>query len=180
MYRFVLAISCLSLVQAPAQDEMEDNFEYKAWAKVKPGSWVKWSSETNTGAMKMTSDITWRLKELAADKAVVEETTSVNLGGKMPTEHTSLRTVPAKIKKGTTADGAKVEPSKFGDEELTIKGRAIKCHWEELKLTGQARGTMKIWRTDEIVGGAARISIKHDDAAKMTMTMTVTDWDTKN
>jgi len=176
MYRFGLAMILLSLVQAPAQDEMEDNFEYKAWSKQKAGAWVKWSSETNTGAMKMTSDVTWKLKELTAEKAVVEETTSVNLGGKAPTEHTSLRTVAAKVRKGTTSDGAKVESSKEGDEEITAKGRAIKCHWVELKLAGQARGTMKIWRTDEIVGGAARISMKHDDAAKMTMTMIVTDW----
>lgn len=178
MYRIGIAVICFTLAQALAQDEMEDNHEYKAWAKQKPGAWVKWSVETNTGAMKMTSDVTWKLKELTAEKAVVEETTSVNLGGKTPTDHTSLRTVPAKVKKGTTSDGAKVELGKEGDEEVTVKGQAIKCHWVEMKLAGRAGGAMKVWRTDEIVGGAARISMKHDDAAKMTMTMTVTDWKT--
>ena len=178
MFRIVFALIFCILVPAAAQDEMEDNFEFKAWAKQKPGAWVKWSSETNTGAMKMTSDVTWKLKELTAEKAVVEETTSVNLGGKTPSEHTSTRTVPAKVKKGTTSDGAKFEVLKEGDEEITIKGRAIRCHWVEMKLAGRAVSSTKVWRTDEIVGGAAKTTIKHDDAAKMTMTMTVTDWKT--
>jgi hypothetical protein len=177
MSQLAAALSVFLLVSAQAPDEMEDNAEFKAWAKQKPGAWVKWAVETRTGSLKMTSEVTWTLKELAADKAVIEEKTVMSVGnGGKPAEHTSSRTLPAKVKKGTMSDGGKVELVKEGDEEIEIKNRTIKCHWIELKLQGRSGGAMKIWKTDEIVGGAAKTSIKHDDAAKMTMTMTVVDW----
>jgi len=169
MSRLAAALSVLLLVSAQAQDEMEDNAEYKAWAKQKPGAWVKWAVETHTGALKMTSEVTWTLKELAADKAVIEEVTVIRgANGAKPAEHASSRVLPAKVKKA--------EILKEGDEDLEIKGRQVKCHWVEMKLQGRAGGATRIWKTDEIVGGAAKTSIKHDDAAKMTMTMTVVDW----
>jgi hypothetical protein len=177
MSRFAAALTAVLFVPAAVQDEMEDNVEYTSWAKQKPGAWVKWAVETNTGALKMASEVTWTLKELAPDKAVIEEKTVMNVtGAEKPAEHTSSRSIPAKVKKGTTSEGGKVEPLKEGDEELEIKGRKIKCHWVEMKLQARAGGAMKVWKTDEIVGGAAKTSIKHDDAAKMTMTMTVVDW----
>lgn len=177
MSRLAAALSVFLLVSAQAQDEMEDNAEYKAWARQKPGAWVKWAVETHTGALKMTSEVTWTLKELAADKAVIEELTVISgANGAKPAEHTSSRTLPAKVKKGTMSDGGKAEILKEGDEDLEIKGRQTKCHWVEMKLQGRAGGAMRVWKTDEIVGGAAKTSIKHDDAAKMTMTMTVVDW----
>ena len=179
MSRLAIALTTLLLVPAAAQDEMEDNAEYKSWAKQKPKAWVKWAVETHTGALKMTSEVTWTLKELAADKAVIEEKTVMNVAGaEKPAEYTSSRSIPARVKKGTTSDGGKVEILKEGDEELEIKDRKIKCHWVEMKLQGRAGGTMKVWKTDEIIGGAAKTSIKHDDAAKMTMTMTVVEWKT--
>lgn len=177
MYRLGIALGALLVSSAAAQDEMEDNAEYKAWAKQKPGAWVKWSVETQTGAMKMSYDVTWTLKELTADKAVVEEKTVLGNGGKAP-EHTNARTIPAKVKKGTNSEGARVELVKEGDEEVEVKGRPVKCRWVEMKLQGRTGGSLKVWKTDEIVGGAAKTAVKHDDAAKMTMTMTAVDWKT--
>jgi hypothetical protein len=47
-----------------------------------------------------------------------------------------------------------------------------------MKLLGRTGGAVKVWKTDEVVGGAAKTLVKHDDAAKMTMTMTAVDWKT--
>jgi len=175
MSRFGIALGALLSLVAAAQDEMEDNPEFKAWSKQKPGAWVKWSAETQTGAMKLSTDLTWTLKELTDQKAVIEELTILNVGEDRR-QHTGSRTVASKIKKGTTSDGATIEVLKEGDEKITLKGRELTCHWVEMKLTGRQGGTMKVWKTDEIVGGAAKIVIKHDEAAKMTLTMTVVDW----
>ena len=170
-------LMALALAGAVAQDETEENPEYKAWARQKPGAWVKWSVDSQTGSMKMSNELIWTLKELTADKVVIEEKTVFTAGAdKAPTEHTSLITHPAKVKKGTTSDGAKAEQLRDGNEEIAVKGRTIKCKWVEQKLSGKTAGTRKIWRSDEVVGGAVKISMKLDDAAKMTMTMTVVDW----
>jgi hypothetical protein len=176
MHPLGIALIALLLSPAPAQDEMEENAEYKAWAKHKPGAWVKWSVETQTGAMKMAYAVTWTLKELTPDKAVIEEKTV--LGAAKGPEHTNSRTIPSKVRKGTTSEGARVELLKEGDEEVEVKGRPVKCRWVEMKLLGRTGGAVKVWKTDEVVGGAAKTLVKHDDAAKMTMTMTAVDWKT--
>lgn len=166
----ILLVAALSL--RPGQEEMVANPEYAAWAKQKPGAWVKWSVET-TGAMKVASELTSRLKELSAEKAVLEETAVLSTGGD---PHVATRVVPAKIRKGQTAEGDKFTVQKEGEETLTIKKRELKCRWAELRLTERPGRSVKIWRTDEIVGGVARTVTKHDEAATMTLTMTVVDW----
>ena len=161
-----------ALLGAGGQDEMVDNPEYASWARQKPKAWVRWKVETHTGAMRVETDLTWTLQKLTADQAIIEEKTVLN-GEK--TEHTTSRTLAPKIRKGTMSDGTKVDVINQGEEEITIKGRPIKCKWIEMKFTGRA-GSIKSWTTDEVVGGAAKMLIKHDVAGKLTMTMTVTDW----
>ena len=175
MYRIGTVLVASLLLAAAAQDEMEDNPEFKAWSKEKPGAWVKWTVETQTGAMKMTTELTWTLKELSKEKAVIEEKTVLTADG-VRNENVGTRALLPKNKKGTTSDGTKVEVLKEGDEKIALKGRDVKCHWVEMKLTGRQGGTMKVWKTDEVVGGTGRIVIKHDEAAKMTLSMTAVDW----
>jgi hypothetical protein len=174
MTRVGIALTSVLVLCASAQDEMEPNPEYRAWAKQKPGAWVKWTVQT-AGAMKLSSELTVTLKELSADKAVLVEETVLKVGGE-PKPHTGSRVLSAKIRKGTTADGDKFVVQKEGDEVITLKNREIQCHWVELKLTERQGRTIKIWRTDEVVGGVAKMVTKHDEAAKMTLTMTVVDW----
>lgn len=167
------------LASASAQDEKVDNPEYKAWSKQKPGAWVKMTLESTMGAMKMQSEIVAKLKELTAAEAVIEQTTTMTLGGNKQ-EQVTTRAVAAKISKGTMSDGAKVEDLGKGEEELEIKGAKVKCEWIEMKLTAKAGGTIKVWRSDQIVGGVAKTVVKHDEAAKMSMTMTAVDWKEKD
>lgn len=179
MSRLAPLLAAAVLVSAALQDEMVENPEYKAWAKLKPGAWVKWSLETNMGAMKMQQVMTQKLKEVTAEKVVVDQIITIDLGGK-PQDQVTPRAIPAKIAKGTNSDGAKVEEIGKGEEELEAKGAKYKCPWVELKLLGKQGGTVKIWRNDQVVGGALKTVIKHDEAAKMTMTMTVVDWKDKD
>jgi hypothetical protein len=166
---------CLLLVSASAQEETGDNSEYTAWAKEKPGAWVKWAVETHTGAMKISADVTWTLRDLAPDKAVIDEKTVLKVAGQSR-EHAATRVHFAKIPKGTNSDGVKVKAVKEGDEEIAIQGRMVKCRWVEMEFAGQRGGSVKIWKTDEIVGGAARRETRHDEAGKLTLTMTAVDW----
>ena len=174
MFRSIFALVAAAVLAAAGQEEMVDNPEYASWARQKPGAWVRWKVETHTGAMKVETDLTWTLQNLAPDQAVIDEKTVLN-GEK--TEHTGSRTLTPKIKKGTISDGTRVEFVNEGQEEIPIKGRTLKCKWAEWKFTGRA-GSIRTWSSDEIVGGVAKMLIKHDVAGKLTMTMTVTDWKT--
>ena len=176
MRRLAPALAAVFLLAAaPPQDEMIDNPEFQAWSKQKPGAWVKWKMETTMGTMKMASDVHQALKEATAEKVVIDEKTTMDVAGQKQ-EQSTTRTLPAKIRKGTVSDGAKVEVVKEGDEELTIKGEKLSCHWIEMKLTGKPSGTMKVWRSAKVIGGAVKLEMRHEDAAKMTMTMVVVDW----
>lgn len=176
MARFTLAIVAAALSLAAAQDEMVDNPEYKGWTGQKVGAWVKMKTENDTGGMKMESTTTTKLKEITAEKAVVDMATEMDMGGQMRTMNMS-RTLPAKVKKGTDSEGSKVEILAEGDEEVEIKGTKYACHWVEMKMTSKSGTTnMKVWRCDKIIGGAAKMIMKMGDPVKMTMTMTVLEW----
>jgi hypothetical protein len=169
------AVLALALVACSAwtQDETVENPDYKAWAKQKAGAFAKWSVKTE-GAMTTTSELTWTLKELKAEKALIEEKT-VFTSGQVP-EDVRTVTVAPRIRKGTLPEGDAVEVLKEGDAELTLKGRAYKCRWVEMAFTARKGSTIKIWRCDELVGGVARVEIKHDEASKMTLKMELIDW----
>lgn len=175
MFRLWVAISAAAWAAAPAQDALEDNREYKAWAIQKPGAWVQWKVETQTGAMKVQTELTTTLRRKTAEKAVLEDKTVVTIGDGTR-DHTGIREIASKLKKGTTGEGDKCEIAREGDEEIEIKGRKIACHWIEMKLTDRPGASIKAWFTDDIVGGCARKVIKHDEAGKMGLTMTVVDW----
>jgi hypothetical protein len=175
MLRIWIACAAAAGLAVPAQDELEENREYKAWAAEKPGAWVKWKVETQTGAMKVQTELTATLVKVTGEHAVLEEKTKVSIGDDAR-EHTKSREIPAKLRKGTTGEGDKFEIVKEGNEEIEIKGRALACHWIEMKLTDRRGASVKAWLAAEVVGGCARQVIKHDEAGKMGLTMTVVDW----
>jgi hypothetical protein len=171
----LFALAALSL--AAVQDEMIENQEFKAWSSQKAGAWVKFKMKNDMGEMKMEGETTTKLKEISDTKAVLEQTTTFEMMGQKQT-NTTTRTAEAKIKKGTDSEGSKVEQLGEGDEEIEIKGKKYKCHWVQNKMTHPKRGTavIKTWRTDEIVGGAAKIEMSSEAPMKMTGSLVVIDW----
>jgi hypothetical protein len=175
MKKLSFAFIATILAGAGPQDEMVENPDYKGWVGQKPGAWVKFTTVMEAGTMKIESATTTTLKEITAEKVVLEQATELDQRGEKKTVSGPARDVAAKIKKGTDSDGGKIEVIAEGDEELEIKGAKVKCHWVEMKMVAKrgGEGTMKIWRSDKIVGGAAKMTMK---TAKMTMTMNVVDW----
>lgn len=174
MTRFLFALAALSL--AAVQDEkMIDNPEYKSWSGQKAGAWVKYKSQTQMGEMKQSGEMMMTLKELSAEKAVLEIKMSFEVMGQK-NEHTQTKNVPAKIKEGTDSEGSKSETMGEGDEEIEIKDKKFKCHWIKKKITGKQELTLKSWLTDQIVGGSAKVEMNAEKPMKMTTTMTAVDW----
>jgi hypothetical protein len=175
MTRVLFALAALSL--AAVQDEMIENPEYKSWSTQKAGAWVKFKMKTEIGERKMEGEVTTKLKEITDTKAVIEQTSTFEIMGQKQS-NTLSRTLESKIKKGTDSEGSKSETVGEGDEEIEIKGKKMKCHWVQTKVSGK-NGTalIKRWLADEIVGGAARMEITNDGGTmKMTSTLTAIDW----
>lgn len=174
MTKVLFALAVLSL--AAIQDEKVENPEYKAWASQKVGAWVKYKMVNDMGQMKMEGETITKLKELTPEKAVIEQITTFEMGGQKQENKTS-RTIESKIAKGTDSEGSKLEQQGEGDEELEIKGRKIKCHWVKNKVSGKrGAAVMTSWRTDEVVGGSAKMEIATEAPMKMNMTLTAVDW----
>ncbi len=162
------------LAGAGPQDEMVENPEYKGWVGQKVGAWVKYKSEWDAGGKKMESIAVFKLKELTPEKAVISPTTEMDMGGEKRTMDMPARNVPAKIKKGTDTEGSKVEILKEGEEEIEVKGTKYKCQWVDAKVTNKlGEMNIRVWRSDKIVGGAAKMTMKSDQG---NMTMTAVDW----
>jgi len=174
MSKFTLAVAAAALSLAAVQDEMVENPEYKGWAGQKVGAWVKWKTEMDGGGMKMESTTTTKVKEITTEKVVLGMVTEMDMGGTKRSMPMPDRIAPAKVKKGTDSEGSKCEVTAEGDEEVEVKGEKYKCHWIEMKVTSkQGVSTIKHWRTDKLIGGVAKMTIKSE---KMTMTMTTVDW----
>ncbi|HZL72131.1 MAG TPA: hypothetical protein VFC86_06710 [Planctomycetota bacterium] len=176
MAKLAMGLAAAVFSLAAVQDEMIDNPEYQGWKSQKVGAWVKYKMTNDMGTMKMEGEVTSKLKELTAEKAVIDQLTIIEMMGKKH-ETPMTRPVPAKVKKGTDSEGAKVEILEEGDEELTIKEKKYKCHWVKMKTTNKGQVmNMKVWRNDQIVGGAARFEMTSEGDMKMTITMNVLDW----
>lgn len=176
MGKFAIGLMAAVFSLAAVQDEMMENPEFKGWSGQKVGAWVKFKMTNDMGAMKMEGEVTTTLKELTTEKAVIDQRTVIDMMGKKH-ETPTTRTVPAKVKKGTDSEGAKIEIIEEGDEELTIKEKKYKCHWVKMKATNKGQVmNMKVWRCDQIVGGAAKFEMTSEGEMKMSIVMNVADW----
>src|SRR2546426_12485549 len=85
----MVAFVLLSL--APQEKE---NVEFGWWSGHKVGSWVKLKMEAEQGGQKIVIEATHMLLELTKDKAVVEQTTKVTVGGQAQPEATENEEIP--------------------------------------------------------------------------------------
>ncbi len=152
-----------------------DNPQYKHWAKFKKGAYSKSKSETNMGSTKMEGEMTTTLKDLSAEKAVIEmKSVNIMMGTKTEAPPQSMD-IPAKVKK--TEDTGKKPEMKEGDEEIEVAGKKIKCHWVEMVTEqGGQKTTTKTWTTDEIPGQVAKMEMTN---AQMTMKSSVVEFKTE-
>lgn len=175
MRKLPLAMIATVLVAAQA-DEKVDNPEYKGWVGQAAGAWVKFNTEVETGGVKKEFVTTTKLNEISSERALIDQAEEIDVNGMKVVNH-GIRSLAAKIRKGTDSDGLKVEPKSKGVQELEIKGTKLKCPWVEEKVTGKDDlMTVRTWRHDTIVGGIAKIVFKIEKPEKKTITRTATDW----
>jgi hypothetical protein len=177
----VVVVSAFTIVARCDDKDLVENPYYKYWSKSKVGDLVELKETTKTPAAakgaeaeEEVKDITHKLIELTAEKAVVETVVTegeiFGLVQSAPTKHI----YPAKMNKDVLEDllretGAKSTDStvKVGDKEL--KAKLITGTTKK----GDEEVEFKIWITDEVPGGitkrARTTKIKGEVVAETTV-----------
>ncbi len=137
---------------APA-DSKAPNPVYRFWAKYKVGS---------TATMSDTTTIT--LVELTAQKAVIESrrdriVTQPPVRWPIPSE---IDAEKAKSGAGYFSDQIPWTDDQQGDEEVTVLGKDLKCHWAavtRIVKPGDPPIRTKAWFSETVPGGLVRIRV---------------------
>ncbi len=177
MRRLMTALATLAAAAGARAGEI-DNPEYKGWAGCKPGALVRIQMDTDTAGQKIQMEMTHKLAEMTAGKAVIETTTVMKVSGQTIEQPPQKRDVPAKIEEVKAPEGAaNAAKPEEGDEEIEVGGKKMKCHW--IKTTTDVSGTKahsKIWQCPEIPGGMAKMETTMEGAAAGSTTMTVVEF----
>src|SRR5580658_9920796 len=147
MFRFwCLMVACAFAITfalvgaARADDTMIDNPAYQSWAKFKPGTLVKYSSETNAAGNATSMEMTQTLKDINADKATIEVKMSMVMAGNKTDMPATTQEIPAKIKKVDPAapQTADVPKTETGTEDVQAAGKTYSC--KKTTVTSDANG----------------------------------------
>jgi hypothetical protein len=151
----------------------KDNPEFAYWSNCKVGSWVKMKLDVIQGGQKIEAELTVKLLELTAEKAVLERSGKVTTLGKTVEMPADKDEVKAKVD----------EPDKIvkeGDEEVEVAGKKLKCHWVEVAKTEEgAKVHSKAWMTKEIPGGVAKMESKPEGAKEPSQKFVALSWEKK-
>ncbi len=155
-----VTICCLGVVlgavlaSSARADEKVDNPLYKHWAQFKVGSYAVLKSTTSVMGTKNETTITQTLKEVTADKLVIEVTIVAKVAGQVHKMPAQRQEVQAKVDKAKAKEH--VDPKgkvKEGKETLKIAGKKLETRWVETKI--EERGmvlTMTAWTCDDVPG----------------------------
>jgi hypothetical protein len=182
-----LGLLATLIAAGQAHAEQVDNPQYQAWSRYKAGTTVTSKMEIGAQGFNMTQDVTQTLKEITADKAVVEVAMTTNMGG-MSRPMSQTREIPAKVEKGQeyiTPD-VKGTMKETGNETVEVAGKKYDC--KIMEFTGEsARGGKsngKVWVSKEIPGGMAKMESTGEGGGgggtmQATIKMTVTGFELK-
>lgn len=164
-------VAATSETKPPAQAAVAQH----PWGSFKRGSYTKMKSvsEVEIAGNKTKTEITmtYTLKDLTADEAIVEmETALANLP---PQKQEMKFPLKAPERKGA-ADAPK---PKTGSEEIEVAGKKLKCAWTETEVEeGGAKTVSKVYTSEEVPGFTVKTVSKNPT---MTSTMEAIDWSAK-
>jgi hypothetical protein len=146
--------------------------EYDSWANCKVGSTVRFKIERDDKGRKMEAELTVKLLELTAEKAVLDSRPKMKVGGKTVDAPPEKTTIKAK-----EVAAGKIE--KESEEELDLAGKKVKCRViEAVAEIGDGKVRKKLWLSPEIPGGIVKSEIK-GDGDKITSRTIVLSWEKK-
>lgn len=164
------SLALAALMALGFQDQTPKNPEYTWWAPHKAGSWVRSRTETVESGLKVVIEITRTLAEITPGKAVIEQKIKITIGSKARPEETAKE----EILRDKEETPLKIE--KEGDEEITVAGKKIKCHW--IQGIEEEKVKVKYWISKDIPGGVARAENSGPDITGVMKTVALA-WEKK-
>lgn len=166
----------------------EPNPVYQEWSSFKPGSFVTYMMTTETAGVKTETELTYTLKEVTAEKIVLEVKTITNtMGMKIETPAEDVE-FPATGESGgvmgedmgphvseVVAEGTVIEEGV--EEEVEINGKKIMAM--RTKVETESAGSKAIvtaWHSDEIPGQIVRSLTEVQEMVAVTTEMVVIDY----
>jgi hypothetical protein len=187
MFRFSsLMVACAFLVSfalagaARADDTMSDNPAYQSWAKFKPGTMVRYSTDANAAGNMSSTEITQTLKDINPDKATIEVKMSMVMAGNKTDLPATTHEIAAKIKKADpaatqTADAPKTETS---TEDVQAAGKTYSCKKTTITLDANGMTTKATtWTCDDVPGTMVKMESESTGAMSMSTKMMLTDFE---
>jgi hypothetical protein len=165
--------------QVRADDNLVDNPAYQSWAKFKPGTFVKYSTDSNAGGNATSIQMTQTLKDVDADKATIEVKMTMVMSGNTMDMPAQTHEIPAKFKKvdpnaSGAADAPKTESS---NEDVQAAGKTYSC--KKTTITTNANGmttTATTWTCDDIPGNVVKMESQSTGPMTMSTKMMLTDF----
>jgi hypothetical protein len=164
--RIWLIIAVVAAFSASATfAEQIDNPMYGYWAKFKPGSVLKTTTESISGEVKMTLDSETTLQAVTPEKVTVEIKTDGKSGDTKLKQRIRKQDIPAKFEKPANT------VIKHSTEEITVGGKTYKCLVSE-----ETRETVNIktWTSEEVPGGVVKAEVKSDGLSVTTLLVEAT------
>jgi len=184
MKKMILATMVIGMTMSVALcEDMVDNPQYKSWSAFKVDTVLKMQMDTATtvGETEMVTKMTMTstLKELTADKAVIEVVTEMDMNGTKTAMPAQKQEIPAKVAKVADSQpaGVKITKKGEGDEEVAVGDKKYKCHWvENLMTSDQMESTSKVWTCSDIPGQTVKMVSETTKPMKSKTTMEVTEF----
>jgi len=179
MRRFAIASALLvglAFAATAIAEDMVENPEYKMWAQVGVGSSATFRVKSDMGGMKQDIEMTMKLAELTAEKAVLNG--HMKMGdkeNKMPKQE-----VKAKITKEELEKDQKKRGKKTGTEEIEAAGKKWSCDvWENEEEKNGIKTHTKVWFCEKEWPGIIKMENTMTGNMKGTMTMSLEKIDKK-
>jgi len=163
-----MVVLCGACAAPLCAEEKVDNPEYKHWAQFKPGSFSCLKNVVTTMGMKSETTMTTTLKEVTAEKVVVEVEVVTVVAGQTMKVPPEKREIPAKIE--TVKAQEQIEPKgkiKEGKEKIEVAGKKIETKWVETELKQDKMVVKsKVWSSDDVPGQVVKIVMSTDGDVK--------------
>lgn len=150
----------------------QQNPEYTYWARCQPGSWVKLRMKIDQAGQEILSEMTVKLMEVTKEKVVVERSGTATVGD---------RTVPVPADRDEVLAEKKQEKIEdLGEKEITVAGKSLRCRlMKTVKEEGGVTRTARVWVSEEIPGGVAKLEVVPEGAEKPVVTGEALSWEKK-
>jgi hypothetical protein len=151
--------------------QAHDNLEWPYWKSMKVGSTATYKLDMTQGGQAMEGQMVRTLKEISAEKAVLEHKMKITVSGQTVEP-------PAETEEVKPKEEKQEKITKEGTEEIEVAGKKLKCRYLETEKEEDGQKIVsKVWAHDSIPGGIAKADVKMGEAT--TMKLTIVSWEKK-